>query len=71
MFVNISNLILLTFFHMLFSEFSDILHNEDDFSFSESVDSIFDCVFFKFNMMKAHSRFELVVDKKRRHLSDD
>jgi hypothetical protein len=40
MFINISSLILLTFFHMLFSEFSDILHCEDDFSFFEFVNSI-------------------------------
>jgi hypothetical protein len=69
--VNISSVILLTFFHMLFSEFSVILHSEDDCSFSKSVDSISDCVFFKFNMIEAHSRFEFVVDKKRKHSSDD
>ncbi len=69
--VSISIVILLIFFHMLFSEFSDILHNEDDCSFSESVDSISDCVFFKFNVIEAHSRFEFVVNKKREHLSDD
>ncbi len=69
--VNINNVILLTFFHMLFSKFSNILHNENDCSSSEFVDSIFDCVFFKFNMIEAHSRFELVIDKKRRHLNDD
>jgi hypothetical protein len=56
---------------MLFSEFSDILHNEDDCSFSEFVDSISDCVFVKFNVIEAHSRFEFVVDEKRKHLSDD
>jgi hypothetical protein len=55
---------------MLFSEFSDILHNKDDFSSSEFIDSIFDCVFFKFNMIEAHSRFEFVVNKKWEHLSN-
>ncbi len=69
--VNISSMTLLTFFHVLFSEFSDILHNEDDFSFSEFVDSFFNRVFFKLNMIEAYSRFELVIDKKRRHSNDD
>jgi hypothetical protein len=55
---------------MLFSEFSNILHNEDDFSFFEFVDSISDCVFFKFDMIEAHSRLELVVNKKWKNLSD-
>jgi hypothetical protein len=56
---------------MFFSEFSDVLHNEDDFSSSELIDLIFDRVFFEFNMIEAHSRFELVIDKKEEHLCDD
>jgi hypothetical protein len=68
--VSINNLILLTFFHMLFSEFSDILHSEDDFSSSEFVDSIFCRVFVEFHLIKTHSRFKLIISKKRRHVSD-
>ncbi len=69
MFVSISNLILLIFFHMLFSEFSDILRSKDDFFFSESVDSIFCRVFVEFYLIKAHSRFKLIISKKRKHVS--
>ncbi len=71
MLVSINDLTLLTFFHMLFDEFSDIFHSEYDFSFSESIDSISNRVFFKLNVIEAHSWFEFVVDKKRRHMSDD
>ncbi len=67
MLININNLILLTFFHLFCSEFSDILYNEDDFSFSEFVDSISDCVFFKFKMIEAYSRLEFVISKKWKH----
>ncbi len=67
--VSINNLILSIFFHMLFSEFSDILHNEDDFFFSEFVDSILCRVFVEFHLIKAHSRFKLIISKKREHVS--
>jgi hypothetical protein len=70
MFVRINNLTLLTFLHMFFSEFSDILHSEDDFFFSESVDSISCRVFVEFHLIKTHSRFKLIISKKRRHVSD-
>jgi hypothetical protein len=55
---------------MLFSEFSNILHSEDDFFFYESVDSISDCVFFEFDTIEAHWRLEFVVSKRWKHLSD-
>ncbi len=71
MFVRINNLTLLTFLHMFFSEFSDILHSEDDFSSSESVDSISCRVFVEFHLIKTHSRFKFVISKKRRHVSDN
>jgi hypothetical protein len=68
--VSINNLTLLTFFHMLFSEFSDIFHSRDDFSFSESVDSFSCRAFFEFHLIEAHSRFKFIISKKRRHVSD-
>ncbi len=71
MLVNINNLILLTFFHVLFDEFSDFLHNEYDFSFFEFVNSISSRVFFQFNVIEAHSRFELVISEKRKYLRSD
>jgi hypothetical protein len=67
--VNISNLTLSIFFHMFLDEFSDILHNEDDFFFLESVDSISCRVFVEFHLIKTHSRFKLIISKKRRHVS--
>ncbi len=71
MFICINSLTLLIFFHMFFSEFSDVLHCKNDFSFSESVNFISNRVFCKVNVIETHSRFEFVVDKKRKHLSDD
>ncbi len=69
--INICELTLLIFFHMLFSEFSDVLHCEDDFPFLESVNSISSRVFIKFNFVEAHSWFKLIISEKRKHSSDD
>jgi hypothetical protein len=71
MFININNLTLRTFFHMFFSEFSNILHSEDEFSFSEFVDSISCSVFIEFHSIEAHSRFKFIINKKRKHLNDN
>jgi hypothetical protein len=68
--VNVRCLMSLTFFHMLLSKISDFFHREDDFSFSESIDSFFNRVFVEFHLIETHSRFKLVVNKKRRHLSN-
>ncbi len=68
--VNVRCLMLLIFFHMLLSKFSDIFHREDDFSSSESIDSFFSRVFVDFYVIETHSRFKFIISKKRRHLSD-
>ncbi len=67
--VRISSLTLLTFLHMLFSEFSDILHSGDDFSSSGSIDPISCRVFVEFHLIKTHSRFKPVISKERGHVS--
>ncbi len=71
MFVSINNLTLLIFFYMLFSEFLDILHSENYFSFFEFINSIFCNVFIEFHLIEAHSRFKFIINKKRRHLNDN
>jgi hypothetical protein len=53
--VSINNLTLLTFFHVFFSKFSDILHNEDDIFIFESMNSFFNCIFFELNKIKIHA----------------
>jgi hypothetical protein len=69
--VNVRDLMLLIFFHMFFSEFSNIFHNKHYFSVSESIDSFFNCVFIKVDLIEIYFWFEFIISEKREHLSDD
>ncbi len=48
-------LLTLTLFHVIFSEFSDVFHREDDISFSESMNSFFSCIFLELNKIKTYA----------------
>ncbi len=52
--VNVRCLMTLIFFHMLLSKISDYFHREDDFSFFESIDSFFSCVFVEFYLVESY-----------------
>jgi hypothetical protein len=58
------------FFICFFNEFSNIFHNWHYFSVSESIDSFSRRAFVEFHSIETHSRFEFIVNKKRKYLSD-
>jgi hypothetical protein len=71
-FVNVRDLILLTFFHMSFDEISDSFYNWNNFSISKSLYLFSNRVFIKLRLeMKAYSWFKIIVNKKQEHLRDN
>jgi hypothetical protein len=69
-FVRVFNLINLTFFHVFFCEFLDIFHHKHYFSIFELIDSFFNRVFIKFNLIEVHSWLELIISEKWKYLRD-
>jgi uncharacterized membrane protein YbhN (UPF0104 family) len=69
MFISMSNLILLTFFYVLFNKFSNIFHYLYDLFFCRSLNSFSSNNVFWWWKIKTHSRFEFVISQKRWYLS--